>query len=273
MRPTSFGVIFLACALGFGAAIYARQASAGKKESALEQSMGGIEWGWSPKQVYRYLAKGIEKNYQKRIAKATDAIEEDRLRHQIDEEKARIRDSFFEFNGTPSAYDAGFLKNEFTQRNGESLLRVKTKNSQDYFFFINDRLWKRYRAFDAAVFEGATFDEFGQALQKRYGKAQKKSGRKQGAEKQWLEWKERGVLARAEDNTEFYGFYCLVLEDPRTVAKLDSLRAHKSQRVANNKSMVDLVADEESGDHNADIADRISGKIRRHDRPDLDTER
>ncbi len=136
--------------------------------------MGDIEWGWSPKQVYRHLKKNIEKSYEESISKATDAIEEDRLRHKMAEEIREIRDSYFKFDGTPSAFDSGYLKGEFTQNNGESLLRVRTKNTQDYFFFINDRLWKRYRAFDASVFEGATFEQFGKALQQRYGKAKKK---------------------------------------------------------------------------------------------------
>ena len=88
------------------------------------------------------------------------------------EEARQIRDSHFEFDGTPSAYDSGYLKGEFTHRNGESLIRVRTKNTQDYFFFIKERLWKRYRAFDASVFEGATFAQFGGALQQRYGQGQ-----------------------------------------------------------------------------------------------------
>jgi len=200
MARSSYGTFLLAFALTFGASGYAGVGSASQKSpSALEQSMGDIRWGWSPKQVYRQLKKNIEASYQEEISKTTDAIEEDRLRHKMAEEIREIRDSYFELDGTPSAYDSGYLSGEFTHHNGESLLRVRTKNTQDYFFFIKDRLWKRYRAFDASVFEGATFAEFGAALQQRYGKAKKKSGATgQGAEPaQWYEWKEPNMLARA----------------------------------------------------------------------------
>jgi len=222
--------------------------------------------------VYRHLKRNIEESYKEPISKTTDAIEEDRIRHRMAEEIRQIRDSYLEFDGTPSAYDSGYLKGEFTQKNGESLLRVRTKNTQDYFFFINDRLWKRYRAFDASVFEGATFEQFGQALQQRYGKAKKKNGVfVPGTQPtQWYEWKERRVRARAVDNNEFYGFYCLVLEDPKTVARLDQLRKNKPAAVDGEKSVVDLVAEENGEDQNADIADRISGEIRRHDTPQVD---
>ena len=175
----------------FGMRAETGMASAGSR-SALEQTMGDIQWGWSPKQVYRQLKKEIEASYQEPISKTTDAIEEDRLRHKMAEETREIRDSYLEFDGTPSAYDSGYLKGEFTHKNGESLLRVRTKNTQDFFFFINDRLWKRYRAFDASVFEGASFADFGSALQKRYGKAKAQSGvRTPGTPStQWLEWRQ-----------------------------------------------------------------------------------
>ena len=272
MRRSSYGVFLVAVGwlLGWGVFADTGLASA-RSPSALEQSMGDIEWGWSPKQVYRHLKKNIEASYQEPISQTTDAIEEDRLRHKMAEEARAIRDSYLEFDGTPSAYDSGYLKGEFTHNNGESLLRVRTENTQDFFFFINDRLWKRYRAFDASVFEGASFSDFGNALQQRYGKAKKKNGvvTPGAASTQWYEWKEPRVLARAVDNNEFYGFYCLILEDPKTVAQLSRLRKNKPDVAESGGGLVEMVADESNGDQNADIADRITGEIRRQDRPDV----
>ncbi len=274
MRRSSYVAFLAAVALLLGAVIHAEPGKASTRSpSALEASMGKIQWGWSPKQVYRHLKAEIETRYQEPISKSTDAIEEDRLRHQMNEEIREIRDSYFQFDGTASAYDSGYLRGEFTHNNGESLLRVRTKTTQDYFFFIGDKLWKRYRAFDASVFEGASFEQFGQALQARYGKAKRKSGSRNagGGSTEWYEWREPHILAQAVDNNEFYGFYCLILEDPKTVARLDQLRKNKNAETAEgDDSFVDMVGAEDDGDGNADIADRITGQIRRHDRPDLD---
>lgn len=273
MRRSFHGTALLALGVLWSVGGFTARGSASQRSpSALEQSMGEIQWGWTPKQVYRQLKKNIEASYQEPISKTTDAIEEDRLRHKMAEEIREIRDSYFEFDGTPSAYDSGYLSGEFTHNNGESLLRVRTKNTQDYFFFINERLWKRYRAFDASVFGGATFTEFGAALQERYGRASKKSGPlKPGAQPtQWYEWKENRVLARAVDNNEFYGFYCLILEDPKVVSQLDKLRKNQPKPAQHDDTLVDMVADESDGDQNADIADRITGEIRRHEKPDVD---
>lgn len=273
MGRSSSLAFLVAFGLLIAAGVYADKGSASKRaQSALESSMGDIQWGWTPKQVYRHLKKNIEESYREPIAKTTDAIEEDRLRHKMAEDTREIRDSYFEFDGTPSAYDSGYLRGEFTHRNGESLLRVRTKNTQDYFFFINDRLWKRYRAFDASVFEGATFGEFGRALQQRYGRAKKKKGvlPSGGAPAEWFEWREPRILARAVDNNEFYGFYCLILEDPKTVARLAKLRKNEPDAVDENGTLVDMVAEGDDGDQNADIADRITGEIRRRDEPKVD---
>ena len=273
MRRSSYGAFLAALALLLGAGLFTGEGSASSKSpSALEQSMGEIQWGRSTKQVYLHLKEGIEDSYREPITKTTDAIQEDRLRHKLAEETQQIRDSYFEIDGTPSAYDSGFLKGEFSHKNGESLLRVRSKGQQDYFFFINERLWKRYRAFDSAVFEGASFDEFGKALQQRYGKAKKKSGSlHKGTEPtQWYEWKEPKVLARAVDNNEFYGFYCLILANPKTVAQLDKLRKNAPAEAEQSDTLVDLVADDSHDDQHADIADRITGEIRRHDTPDVE---
>ncbi|MGB5812213.1 MAG: hypothetical protein WBG86_16875 [Polyangiales bacterium] len=273
MRSSSLAAFSVATAMVLGTGVYADTGNASSRtSSALEDSMGEIQWGWSPKQVYKHLKKEIEQAYQEPISKTTDAIQEDRLRYKMTEETRQIRDSYFEFDGTPSAYDSGYLKGEFSQNNGESLLWVRTKNTQDFFFFINDKLWKRYRAFDTSVFEGATFSEFGGALQKRYGKAKKKNGvLTQGtAPTQWYEWKESKVQARAVDNNEFYGFYCLVLEDPKVASRIDKLRKNKPAEAEAGGSLVDLVAEENGSDQHADIADRITGEIRRHDEPSVE---
>ena len=105
MRRSPFWAFLTALALLVGAGVYADTGRASNEsQSALEQSMGEIQWGWTPKQVYRHLKKQIEASYQEPIAKTTDAIEEDRLRHKMAEEARQIRDSYFEFDGTPVSY-------------------------------------------------------------------------------------------------------------------------------------------------------------------------
>jgi hypothetical protein len=62
----------------------------------------------------------------------------------------------------------------------------------------------------------------------------------------------------------------LILEDPKTVAQLGKLRKNKPAELAKNDSLVDMVGQESDADQHADIADRITGEIRRHDEVEIE---
>jgi hypothetical protein len=140
---------------------------------------------------------------------------------------------------------------------------VNDQNSQNYYFFINGKLWKWYKAFSADVFQGKSFDQFAQAVQGRYGEGHVKKG--DGGQR-WLEWQDTGTALRAVDNNQFYGFYCLVFEHKDTVRRLGDLRTAKASKERAGHSLVEAVTSDEGtteGDYNQDIIDRITGKVRR----------
>ena len=237
-----------------------------KTSKAISNAMGDVRWGWSRVKVFKHHKAQIEASYEKPIAKATDAIEEDNLRHKMERQADKIRESFVKFDGNPTGHDAGILKDEFAHNNKESMLKVDTKTSEDFYFFHNNRLWKRYRTLKPSVFGGASFEEFGRALQKRYGRAKIKTADVgDGAKLKWYEWNDGRTRVRAIDNNPFYGLYCLVFEDVRAGNRIAKARRRNAPKVEKKASIVDMVVDDGKGvdDENADIADRISGKIRR----------
>ena len=128
------------------------------------------------------------------------------------------------FNGRTTGWDVSFIRDEFTHGNQEAMLASVDENSQNFYFFIGDRLWKWYKAFNADVFQGKTFAQFAQAVQGRFGSARERSGElvQGGGERHWLEWQDPNTRLRAVDNTRFYGFYCLVFEDKGTLSQLDA---------------------------------------------------
>ncbi len=93
MRRSPYWAFLAAFALLVGAGVYADTGRASNESrSALEQSMGEIQWGWSPKQVYRHLKRQIELSYQEPIAKTTDAIEERGSEMEKGREEVRWRE-------------------------------------------------------------------------------------------------------------------------------------------------------------------------------------
>ncbi len=253
----------------------AKAAQEAPQSAEIGKAMGDLKWGTPREEVLERFTAGIKEKYRPQIAKATGAIEEDKLRAKMRDELGRIKTSLVEFNGKKTGWDVSFLKGEFTHHNNESLFVVNDQNSQNYYFFINGKLWKWFKAFNTSTFEGKNFDQFAAAIQGRYGKAQAREGElTAGSGKQrWLEWQDGDSRLRAIDNSQFYGFFCLVFEHKETLRRLPELRTAAQDKGHDKNAMVDSVTsgvgDEDSADNNQDVIDRITGKIRhRQDAPE-----
>jgi hypothetical protein len=237
--------------------------------AAIGDAMEGLEWGMSKDDLMRHFIRKVHEDYKPKFAKVTDAIQEDRLRHKLREDIKKIRESYVEFNGRTTGWDVSFLRNEFTHRNGESVVVVNDDQAQNFYFLINNKFWKWYRAFNSEVFAGSSFDQFAEALQGRFGRAVRREGvMTEGAEeRRWLEWQDRATRLRAVDNTAFYGFYCLVFEDKNMLGRIDKLRVHKRPSGERSHGIVDAVtsgADEPANpDRHEDVVDRITKKKKR----------
>lgn len=293
------GIAFASCLLSLAAALFVsgdaeaqrgrrgrgrrgRSAATAPEEAPqsaeIAPSLGEVSWGMSPAQTFEHLQKQVTESYRERISKAarTDTIQEDRLRQQMTQEAQRIRQSFVRFRGQASGWDTHFIRDEFTHGNNESMMlwRDDATHSQRFYFFINDRLWKVFQAFDTSVFPGATFDQFSEAIQSRFGRGVQRNGAlvEGRPPTRWIEWQDATTRLRAVDFTRFYGFFCLVFEDKGTLSQLASLRTHTIARGGDGHALVDSVlredpaqpgGSESSEDAHSDIADRITGQVRR----------
>jgi len=238
----------------------------------ISKSMGDLKWGMNEDELQKQLIGKIKEHYKPLLAKTKDAVEEDRLREKANNEIKRIKESFVEFKGTSTGWDVSFLRGEFTHGNGESMLVMRDQNSQNFYFFMGGKLWKWYKAFDAEVFPADSFATFASAVQRRFGPAKDAHGELApgSGDRHWLEWQDDQSRLRAVDQTDFYGFYCLVFEQKSTVANLAQLRSNTREVGNKQHAMIEAVTakgNSSSSDSSADIADRISGNTRSHAEP------
>jgi hypothetical protein len=276
MKPRSIG-FHLLCALlvSASAVAHAAPAHAGKKKASkgndkipvsaeISKSMGDLTWGISKDELQKKLIDKVKETYRPLVAKTRDAVEEDRLRQKATEEMKRIRESFVEFKGTSTGWDVSFLRGEFTHGNDESMLVMRDPNSQNFYFFIDGKLWKWYKAFDAEVFRAGDFKSFAGAVQRRFGPAKEVQGElvPGSGSRHWLEWQDDKSRLRAVDQSDFYGFYCLVFEEKATVANLAHLRTNTREVGNKQNALVEAVTAPPSrdADHSTDVVDRITGK-------------
>jgi hypothetical protein len=284
MKRSSFGwSLFGVVVLCLATVAQAAPAKSGKKKgkakeekvpvsAEISKSMGDLNWGIGKDELQKKLIDKVKEHYKPLVAKTRDAVEEDRLRNAAADEIKRIKDSFVEFKGTSTGWDVSFLRGEFTHGNDESMLVMKDQNSQNFYFFMGGKLWKWYKAFDAEVFPADSFATFAGAVQKRFGPAKDARGElvPGSGERHWLEWQDDGTRLRAVDQTDFYGFYCLVFEQKSTVANLAQLRGNTRDVGDKKHAMIEAVTakgNTADPDNSPDIADRISGNVHARQQP------
>jgi hypothetical protein len=248
----------------------AKAAQEAPQSAEIAKAMGDLKWGMTREQVLDHFTNGIREKYKPLMAKASGAIEEDKLRAKMREELGKVKSSVVDFNGKKTGVDVSFLKGEFTHNNAESMFKIKEEGSESYYFFIQNKLWKWFKAFDASTFAGKSFEQFADAIQSAYGKSEVREGEAAhgGGKQKWLEWQDADTRLRAIDNKQFYGFYCLVFEDKATLKKLPQLRTAKAEEQKGGNALIDSVTSPEAAaesDNNPNVIDRITGKIRKRE--------
>ncbi|MCA9574596.1 MAG: hypothetical protein R3B40_02670 [Polyangiales bacterium] len=234
--------------------------------AAIAPSLDGLQWGWSRQRTLRFLREAIETEYEPMIRTAPGAIEEDNVRAEMGRAVRRIMDSYFEFDGTVSGHDSNNLRGEFTHNNQEAMMQRRTADADNYYFFIQNRLWKYYKQFLPSIVAGASFEDYGAQMIERFGPSRIQEGQLYediGRETRWYEWRDRTTRLRFIDNGHTYA---LVYEDLATVANLSTLRPVPPRRTNQGHALVDSVMvdpDAEVRDPHSDVADHISGTQRR----------
>jgi hypothetical protein len=275
-----FGLSFLAMVLVVSTAQLAL-AKGGKKASAapkgpapvakaaeINEFKGEFKWGMTPQQVMEKLDAKIEATYKDQAEKyKMDPAKSDSVRNQIKSEKTKVKRSLVKFDGQKGGLDVSIIDEEFVQNNGESMLQYKEPKSTRYFFFSGESLYKMFVAFDKDVVAGKSFQEFGELMQQKYGKAQAvhRDVNVKGMKNKVLDsfqWRSaEGDGLRLVDRSKFYDVYCLVIYDHGVQDRQAEVKKSNAEKVPKG-SFVDSVIDSKPSDRdeNDNVVDRITGK-------------
>lgn len=230
----------------------------------IDQEIQPLRWGVTHAQVLDYFRQRIRAEYAPR-AKNLGQIELFRLNSQRDEEIRRIERTYVEFDGAPNhrAWDQSHIGEEYTHSNNESMLvYADAQGNREFFFFINDRLWKRARE-RRLVGVTSSFDQFADQLDALFGTGRR---RMNGRRLESIDWRDDLTHLRVHDQRTFYDLFLFVFEENATLANLATLRRNAPTKNVRAAAPVDRAQPETgnvAGDPNADIVDRITGKIRR----------
>ena len=129
----------------------------------------GLKFGMSPKQVAKVYDSAIDNDYRARMKDVEPGVQMDRLKHEIEQRKLFFRRTLAEFDGKPNNLDATPFAGEFSNNNGEALMKISRRGRTRHLFFINNKLWKTidvYALKDGGKW-GADFATATKSIQKR----------------------------------------------------------------------------------------------------------
>ncbi len=233
---------------------------------AVSELMGPFKWGMSPEDIHNVLGQQIDKRYGLQVRSTTDVYQQDNLRKRAEEEKQRIKDSFVKFDGQKTGWDVSIIDREFGQKDDESMLvywesDVQTKKDQRrFFFFVDDKLWKMFIAFNADRFKGKTYDDFKASMETRYGKGAPSPT----SDLNFLYWRSPGYFLRAIDLMRFYGNFCVAISDDTIEDTIAARREARNPKVELRNALIESVTEEQGAskpsldDTNSDIVDRLT---------------
>ncbi len=210
--------MLLACLLWTG--LSGRAAAEG---SSIATSMGDLRWGMSEHEIIAFVKRKIDERYTAQIHATHDARRQSQLRDEMKRAQSDVQQSLVTF-GRRSSWDSSKIAGEFDHDNGESLVVYKDDASENYYFFLNGRLWKWYKALEDRTFS-SNFKRFSQSIEKKFGRGHAKSGELSPGQgqTQWLEYLDRNSRMRAADNTK-HSTFALIFEDMGAVRELASIR-------------------------------------------------
>jgi hypothetical protein len=230
----------------------------------IAQELAPFRWGMSHGEVLDYFRNQIRASYLPRM-KNLGQVEQYRLMDERQRELRRLEQNYIVFDGTQAnrRWDSSFIGDEYTHGNNESMLLYEdARGNREFFFFINDRLWKRVQARNT---NGARipFEDFATQLEALFGPGRRVMN---GSSLQTVQWRDASTTLRLADYTTFFSAFCLIYEETATVAQLPTLRLNAPTKVVRRSAVTLDLSTPNTGavtsDNAANITDRITGKIR-----------
>jgi hypothetical protein len=214
--------------------------AASAADAQVARALGELRWGMSSKQLLSMFKARLRAQYDQEARLERDILRQDALYQKAKARYEQIKDGLVHFDEKKNGWDVSPIGTEFRRGSQESMLVVRTAESHDYYFFINDRLWKWYRELEPSSVGAAGFDGVAEMMRGQLGAvAQQELSRSEGGPSlPGLAWDttttrvsliQRGAAA------------CLIFESQHTLAELPTLRKNAIARATGRHSVIDEV--------------------------------
>lgn len=257
--------IFAALAIGLVLTLLAGTAVAKGQDGGLAKPLGEIKWGDDKGEV-------IKKLKDEKLAELRERDDLKRDRVLMQREKKRVMDQMddveesFEKLDDAGSYRVSVISDEFTPKNNESLLRIKDKVANRFFFFVDGKLYKLVVAYNQDYLKGVGFESFVVQTAKKYGKPVSTEYGEVDGEEELVQavWKDGQTQLRVENKKAFFGTFTMAFTDRSTLERLENLRraaGGSDKREEGVSKRVKALTERPDRDTDADVVDGIVGDV------------
>jgi hypothetical protein len=232
------------------------------------EQMEGLQWGMTHRKVMSLFEQKIRTEYGEELKSvAGDALSEDGVRTKMLRDITKMHKSYVEFKGQTTGFEGHMISEEFTHNNNESMLVWDAGKYVEYLFFINDRFWKRLRAFRKDSFKtDISFMDFLGTIEGRFQvKGREFFDAKGNLDR--VSWRNEDTFADVVDRSSFFGAYGLRFESAITATYLSKLRKNAdrdkgivSDKVSDVVDQVTSASGDSLKDSQASVIDSYTGE-------------
>jgi hypothetical protein len=227
--------IFLALVLSSNF-VSAKKSSKAKTSQAIKALQEPFKFRMSKKKVLKLIIKEINAKYRKKILKANRATKKDEIRRKRNHVIKMLKKNVLKFDGKNKSWNTSIIDDQFAHKNYESVIAYIDKNTQKFFFFYKNKLYKIFISLSRNQFRGFNFAKFQMTMEQAYGKAKEvfKKGIAGDTMLHHIFWqgKENAELW-AMDKTDVYGNFVFILIDSTLKNKVVKSRKNRGVKLAN----------------------------------------
>lgn len=224
-------------------------------EAHVARALGPLRWGMSSKELLALLKARMRAEYDERVKAEYDVVRQDALYQQTQARYAAIRRGFVVFDGDKTGWDVSPIAPEFRHKSHEAMLVVKGEGSRDYYFFINNRLWKWYRELEPSARGGTDFEGVSATMEAGLGPAKREQVARDevSAALPTAFWDTQDTRVSVLDRG---AQTCLVFESRRTLEALPILRKDALARGSKRNNVLEgILMDDDERDRWREEAD------------------
>lgn len=238
----------------------------GEKTPSLDAALGGPRWKWTSQELMGHIERRLWDDYKSAKKALPGPLEIDRLRERTLKLVVDMKAHFVRFEKGSQDYRVSIVDQDFKRGTDEAMLPWNTPEGQQYWFFVQDQLWKLVLAYNADQVQGQAVKDFAKTLRGAFGKPVDLVFDDEGGGEDLVavKWADEDTQVELRDRRDPYGTFTLSLTCRSIEGRIAELRGETAGLgVAGgggaNDALIDDIMTDAGADGGGNVVDELLG--------------